>query len=55
MVASKIEKGLTNEIRIICQIGNALRDMGKSNTQINYLMNVDNDFITDVLDAYKGI
>ena len=55
MVACRIEKGLTNEIRIICQIGNALRDMGKSNTQINYLMNVDNDFITDVLSAYKGI
>jgi hypothetical protein len=55
MVASKIKKGLTNELRIICQIGVALRDMGKSNTQINYLMNVDNDFITDVLSAYKGI
>jgi hypothetical protein len=59
MVASKIGRGsagqvLTNEIRIILQIGTILRDMGKNNTQVNYLMNVDNDFITDVLDAYKG-
>tara|TARA_B100000809_G_scaffold222457_1_gene231446 strand:+ start:384 stop:626 length:243 start_codon:yes stop_codon:yes gene_type:complete len=54
MVASRIEKGLTNELRIICQIGTILRDMGKNNTQVNFLMNVDNDFITDVLDAYKG-
>ena len=54
MVASKIEKGLTNELRIVCQIGTILRDMGKNNTQVNFLMNVDNDFITDVLDAYKG-
>ena len=54
MVASRIEKGLTNELRIICEIGTILRDMGKSNTQVNYLLNVDEDFITDVLDAYKG-
>ena len=54
MVASRIEKGLTNELRIVCQIGTILRDMGKNNTQINFLMNVDNDFITDVLSAYKG-
>ena len=54
IVASKIESGLTNELRIICEIGKVLRDMGKSNTQINYLMNVDSDFITDVLSAYEG-
>ena len=54
MVASRIEKGLTNELRIICQIGTILRDMGKNNTQVNFLMNVDNDFITDVLSCYKG-
>jgi hypothetical protein len=53
MVASKIEKGLTNEIRIVCQIGTILRDMGKNNTQVNFLMNNEN-FITDVLNAYKG-
>jgi hypothetical protein len=54
MVASKIEKGLTNELRIICQIGTVLRDMGKNNTQVNFLMNVDNDFITDVLGCYNS-
>ena len=54
MVASKIEKGLTNELRIICQIGTILRDMGKNNTQVNYLMSVDCDFITDVLSCYNG-
>ena len=54
MVASKIENGLTNELQIICKIGNILRDMGKSPTQVNYLMSVDSDFITDVLSCYKG-
>ena len=52
MVASKIEKGLTNELRIICEIGTILRSMGKSPTQVNYLMSVDCDFITDVLGCY---
>ena len=54
MVASKIENGLTNELQIICKIGNILRDMGKSPTQVNYLMSVDSDFITDVLSCYEG-
>ena len=54
MVASKIKKGLTNELRIICEIGTILRDMGKNHTQVNYLLNVDEDFITDVLSCYKG-
>ena len=54
MVASQMKKGELNELRLICDIGNVLRDMGKSNTQINYLMNVDEDFITDVLSCYNG-
>ena len=54
MVASKMKKGLTNELRIICEIGQILRDMGKNHTQINYLLNVDSDFITDVLGCYNG-
>ena len=54
MVASKIEKGLTIELEIIGKIGNILRGMGKNNTQVNYLMNVDDDFITDVLGCYNG-
>ena len=53
MVASQMKEGELNELRLICEIGNVLRDMGKSNTQINYLMNVDEDFITDVLSCYK--
>jgi len=54
MVASKIEKGLTSELQIIGKIGNILRDMGKSPTQVNYLMSVDCDFITDVLSCYDS-
>ena len=54
MVASKIESGLTNELQIICKVGNILREMGKSNTQINYLMNVDEDFLSEVVSCYKG-
>ena len=54
MVASKIESGLTNELQIICKVGNILRDMGKSNTQINYLMNIDEDFLSEVVSCYKG-
>ena len=54
MVASKIEKGLTSELEIIGKIANILRDMGKNNTQVNFLMNVDNDFITDVLGCYDS-
>ena len=52
MVASKIEKGLTNELRIICEIGQILRDMGKNHTQINFLMN-NEDFLNNVLSCYK--
>ncbi len=54
MVASKIESGLTNELQIICKVGNILRDMGKSNTQINYLMNIDEDFLSEVVSCYKS-
>ena len=51
-VASQMKKGLSNEIRMICEIGTILRSMGKSPTQVNYLMSVDCDFITDVLSCY---
>jgi len=54
LVASRIEKGLTNELQIICKVGNILRDMGKSNTQINFLLNVDEDFLSEVVSCYKG-
>ena len=52
IVASKIKKGLTNEFRLVCEIGKILRDMGKSPTQVNHLMSVDEDFISDVLGCY---
>ena len=54
IVASRIPSGLTNELQIICKIGIILKEMGKSPTQVNYLM-TSNPFITDVLSAYKGI
>ena len=54
LVASRIPSGMTNEIQIICKIGNILRDLGKSNTEINFLLNVDEDFITDVLEVLKS-
>jgi len=54
IVASQIKSGLTNELQIICEIGKVLRSMGKSRTEVNYFMNVDSDFITDVLSCYNG-
>jgi hypothetical protein len=52
-IASKMKKGLTNEIRMICEIGRVLREDGNSNTQVNYYLNVDEDFISDVLGCYN--
>jgi len=54
IVASRLPFGLTNELQIICKIGKILQEMGKTHTQVNYLMNVDSDFITDVLSCYNG-
>lgn len=53
IVASRMKKGELNELRQICEIGKVLQDMGKSNVEINHFMNVDRDFITDVLSCYK--
>jgi hypothetical protein len=53
LVASRIPSGELNELRLICEIGTILRDMGKTNVEINHFMNVDEDFITDVLSCYK--
>tara|TARA_B100000809_G_scaffold255980_1_gene295287 strand:+ start:1202 stop:1519 length:318 start_codon:yes stop_codon:yes gene_type:complete len=53
MVASRIPFGLTNEIKIICKVGNILQEMGKSHTQVNFLMN-NEEFITNVVNCYKG-
>jgi hypothetical protein len=55
-VASKMKKGLSNEIRKICEIGRVLRDVeGLSPVEVNYHMSVDEDFIPDVLQSYKGV
>jgi hypothetical protein len=51
-IASKMKKGLTNEIAMICEIGKVLREDGNSNTQVSYFLNVDEDFIPDVLGCY---
>ena len=53
-VASQMKKGLSNERSKIVEIGRVLRDFGESPSVVGYHMNVDPDFIPDVLQAYKG-
>jgi len=53
-IASKMKKGLSNEIRKICEIGKVLRESGLSRTEVNYYMSIDEDFISDVLSCYPG-
>ena len=53
IVADKMEKGLTNEIEMYAAISKALREDGNSRIQVGYYMNVDEDFIPDVLSCYK--
>ena len=52
-IASKMKKGLTNELQQICEIGKVLREDGNTNTQVSYFLNVDEDFIPDVLSCYN--
>ena len=52
IVANQMKKGLSNEIAQICEIGKVLRDLGNSRVEVNYYMNVDEDFIMDVLCCY---
>ena len=47
-----MKKGLTNENAMICEIGKVLRDLGNSNREVSYYLNVDEDFIMDVLCCY---
>jgi hypothetical protein len=54
-IADQMKKGLSNEIRKICEIGRVLRDSGLSPVEVNYHMSVDEDFIPDVLSCYKGV
>ena len=53
-VASQMKKGLSNERSKIAEIGRVLRDFGESPSVVSYHLNVDEDFIPDVLQAYKG-
>jgi hypothetical protein len=53
IVASRLPAGELNELRLICEIGTILRDMGKTNVEVNFFMNVDSDFITDVLSCFR--
>ena len=48
-----MKKGLTNEIEMYAEISKALREDGKSRSEVRYCMNVDEDFIPDVLQCYK--
>ena len=54
-IADQMKKGLSNEIRKICEIGRVLRESGLSRTEVNYYMSIDEDFISDVLSCYKGV
>ena len=52
-IANKMEKGLTKEIEMYAAISKALREDGKSRSEVRYYMTVDDDFISDVLGCYK--
>jgi hypothetical protein len=54
IIADQMKKGLSNERSKIGEIGRVLRDSGLASVQVNYHMNIDEDFISDVLQAYKG-
>ena len=52
-VASQMDKGLTTESDKITEIANVLRKLGNSRREVSYYLNVDEDFISDVLSCYK--
>ena len=51
-VASQMDRGLTTESDQIHEIANVLRKLGNSRREVSYYLNVDEDFISDVLDCY---
>ena len=53
IVSDKMTKGLENELQQISEIGKVLRELGNSRIEVNYYMNVDEDFISDVLGCYN--
>ena len=53
-VANNMAKGLTTQSEKLFEIGKVLRELGNSRTEVNYYMSMDEDFISDVLNCYKG-
>ena len=53
IIADKMERGIENELGQIYEIGKVLCKDGCSRVQVNYYMNVDEDFISDVLSCYN--
>jgi len=51
-VAFQMDRGLTNETDQIKEICRVLRVLGNTPREVNYYMNVDEDFISDVLGCY---
>jgi|TARA_B100000809_G_C14808631_1_gene412973 hypothetical protein len=54
IVAARLPVGLTNEKDIIRQTGKVLEDMGMTYVERNFHMNVDADFLPEVLNHYNG-
>jgi hypothetical protein len=53
-VAMEIYSGKT-EKEVIGLIGQVLRDLGENHNSVNYFLNVDEDFISDVLGCYNSL
>ena len=53
-VAMEIYSGKT-EKEVIGLIGQVLRNQGENNQSVNYFLNVDEDFISDVLGCYNSL
>ena len=53
IVADKMEKCIESELGQIYEISKVLHEDGNSRTQVGYYMNVDEDFIPDVLSCYN--
>tara|TARA_R110001583_G_scaffold2013_3_gene14947 strand:+ start:314 stop:556 length:243 start_codon:yes stop_codon:yes gene_type:complete len=53
-VASQMDRGLTIESDQIAEIANVLRKLGNSRREVSYYLNVDEDFISDVLGCYNN-
>ena len=54
IVAARLPAGLTSEQDIIRHTGTVLEDMGMTYVERNFHMNVDPDFLMEVLNHYNG-